>query len=564
MPSPAQASSHPPPPSLPPHEADGHPGVGPAGRGRHSPARPGRGPVPGGSLEEDGPPRDPTTAPARPLGLLARLTPATLAAVTLFASVASQSLTRRLADPDLWWHLRTGRLVAEQGSIPRVDPFSFTAAGSPWVAHEWGSELLLHWVTSGFGLRGLMVFQALLLIAFYALVARLLVREAGHHLGTWALVAAVAFAGAGNWTTRPNLFSFLLFALTLALVRRADRTVWWFVPLAAVWSNLHGMVLLGLGLVSLVAASEGLKSVLRWEGADGRGARRLGIVAGLGFVATLLNPHGLGLHTNSFRLMGLGRYVSEFASPSFHEIEPILFLGLTLLAIAGLALSPRRPDPTDVALAGAFLTLGLLAVRNITVAAVVMGLLAARHLPGALRAGAGRWAPRAASGVRPGAAAALGLTALLLPLVVLALPVVLQFPRSGSLDQVAAPSYPVRTLRSLPGSGVRLHTYYHWGGLALYMGWPGVHVSMDSRADMYGEALLLSHASHTAGDPGWKEWLEGACVTHVLLDERSGMARALAGEPGWTLVASEELPAGRAALFAASRLGQDCPGAGRR
>ena len=43
----------------------------------------------------------------------------------------------RFADPDMWWHLKTGELIWNSHTIPRTDPFSFSAAGYRWIAQEW-------------------------------------------------------------------------------------------------------------------------------------------------------------------------------------------------------------------------------------------------------------------------------------------------------------------------------------------------------------------------------------------------------------------------------------------
>jgi len=43
-------------------------------------------------------------------------------------------------DPDSYWHLAAGRWIIEHRTIPTTDPFSWTFAGSPWLAHEWLSE----------------------------------------------------------------------------------------------------------------------------------------------------------------------------------------------------------------------------------------------------------------------------------------------------------------------------------------------------------------------------------------------------------------------------------------
>ncbi len=42
-----------------------------------------------------------------------------------------------VAGSDLWWHLASGRDIWSQGAIPRLDPYSFTAAGAAWMNHEW-------------------------------------------------------------------------------------------------------------------------------------------------------------------------------------------------------------------------------------------------------------------------------------------------------------------------------------------------------------------------------------------------------------------------------------------
>ena len=37
----------------------------------------------------------------------------------------------------------TGLRILEQGSIPAVDDWSFTAAGAPWMNHEWLVDVVL-------------------------------------------------------------------------------------------------------------------------------------------------------------------------------------------------------------------------------------------------------------------------------------------------------------------------------------------------------------------------------------------------------------------------------------
>src|SRR6185295_11612284 len=70
----------------------------------------------------------------------------------LFAFLFIQPLGREI-DPDFWWHLRTGDLIFHSG-IPRHDVFSWSAAGAPWVAHEWLGETIIYTVESTLGYFG--------------------------------------------------------------------------------------------------------------------------------------------------------------------------------------------------------------------------------------------------------------------------------------------------------------------------------------------------------------------------------------------------------------------------
>src|SRR5439155_22637662 len=119
--------------------------------------------------------------------------------------------------------------------------------------------------------------------------------------------------------------------------------------------------------------------------------------------ATMLNPRGPQLIVSSIRLVRVvSHLVTEWASPDFHEITSILFMLLLVVTIGALAMHPARPDPTDLALALAFTVLGLQAARNLALSSIVLGVVAAKYLPGALAAARPRGAaPAVRSGAPP-------------------------------------------------------------------------------------------------------------------------------------------------------------------
>src|SRR6185436_5734780 len=54
----------------------------------------------------------------------------------LLVLLAAATTLSPIRNYDYWWHLKTGALIVSQGQVPRVDPYSFTSPGTPWIDHE--------------------------------------------------------------------------------------------------------------------------------------------------------------------------------------------------------------------------------------------------------------------------------------------------------------------------------------------------------------------------------------------------------------------------------------------
>ncbi len=63
-----------------------------------------------------------------------------------------------VVDPDVWWHIKVGQDILRTRHFPTIDPYSFTAAGTPWIAYEWLGEIVLALVHRSGGLVALGVF----------------------------------------------------------------------------------------------------------------------------------------------------------------------------------------------------------------------------------------------------------------------------------------------------------------------------------------------------------------------------------------------------------------------
>lgn len=184
------------------------------------------------------------SAIAAPRRSLLALDAAVLAAAFLAAFT-------RIADLDFWWHLKTGEVIAKTGRIPRVDIFSFTAAGAEYIDHEWLFQLLQWWTYSTLGPAGIAVLKCLVIGVTFALVARYCARDGA---GAWAAFGLAALGLAGAVTRlieRPEIFS-TLFTVGTALVllrfqKSGNRRILAVLPLiCALWANVHAAVIVGL------------------------------------------------------------------------------------------------------------------------------------------------------------------------------------------------------------------------------------------------------------------------------------------------------------------------------
>ncbi len=157
---------------------------------------------------------------------------------------------------DLFWHLQTGRVIAEQGRIPNQDLFSAVHPESAWVSFYWLWEFLAYGVVERFGLRGLRVAQSLLMVLSFAILylsARRIIRVPGYAA---ALCCLVLVLFADRFRARPDSTSLLfvaamLPALTGGFRRTRGRELFWSFLVALLWSNVHG------GTCSLLLASAG-------------------------------------------------------------------------------------------------------------------------------------------------------------------------------------------------------------------------------------------------------------------------------------------------------------------
>ncbi len=476
---------------------------------------------------------------------LASLSLTDAATLVVFALIASLMLIPT-KDPDLFWHLATGRWIARSHRIPSVDPFSWTAPGRRWIAHEWLTETLLWGLhrVGGYPLLSLALASVVVMAMF--LTWRTM-RRLGVRSGPAAAMTLLgAFAALPTWGVRPQMLSFALLALAGSLTTQAWRTgasadrrrLWVIPPVSLVWANLHGGYIFGIAVLGAFAVGVTIEVLLAKR--DGRSSadrtaltRTAWFVTAASALATLANPNGISGLLYPFSYLGDNastRYVTEwfapqFSKPDFWPLALLLGIGavavvrgrrrlpvhawLQLLPLAGLALQSIRNASPFVAVSLPWIALGI-----------------SRSEADEKRGKRTQVPPKGASIVH---------------LVVVVASVVIATMRgansvaASSQQSWHASNFPVAAvewMKEHPAS--QLLNRYDWGGYVIFAA-PEIPVSMDGRPDMYGDAAVDRFVSIWETQDGWQDRLRSDDYRRVLGAPTDPIVRALSAGPNWTI-----------------------------
>ncbi|MFL5951703.1 MAG: hypothetical protein ACJ74M_08870 [Gaiellaceae bacterium] len=178
------------------------------------------------------------------------------------AAAAGSALCAAVAvvGADARWLAALGGAIAHARHIPSSVPYA-AAPSHDWVNVPALGELVFHVLWVAGGERGLILAQAIAVaVTFTLLVRDMRASDAPDGASALVLVALPFGAIASLFVVRAQLFSLPLFALTVFLLRSESRArsrrIWLLVPLVALWSNLHGGVLIGLVVAAVYLVLE--------------------------------------------------------------------------------------------------------------------------------------------------------------------------------------------------------------------------------------------------------------------------------------------------------------------
>ncbi len=495
---------------------------------------------------------------------------------SFFALVASVCWFE-IVDWDFWWHLAAGRWIASTRSLPTVDVFSYLAEGRPWVDSQWLFQLVLYGAHELLGIPHLILLRVPVVGLTFALLFLTVYRREYF----WISIAVCTLAllvSLQRFLLRPEMFSLLFLAAFFYFAehfsKHPRRSTAAIAGCQLAWTNMHGLHALGLVFLAAYLGGELLQERLRRLGVglpatgvtarEGRAKALLLLAAGL---ASLLNANGRAgilypytLYAELESKPGVFRQLGELASPfagpwpGFPSAQ-WLYLLLVGISLAALLLQARQLRLAHLLPYLAFLYLSTLALRNMSLFAVVAVPVTLRALYGIADA-AGRF--RLRSGAALGSAA--------LPLLVLAAMLGLiacvasdrLYQSMGLLRRFGAgvsdwfPREAAEYLerRDLEG---RIFNNPEIGGYLIWQLYPRHQVALDGRWEVYGdpalvrrlndprhfeafaaeygvEAILLHKSSTQLRSLGpWlrrqREWRRALETRNAVVFERSALAR---------------------------------------
>lgn len=458
---------------------------------------------------------------------------------------------RFLQDSDTGWHIRTGDLIRQTGTVPRHDVFSHTMPGSEWFAWEWLADVLMSHLHENYGLAGITGAAVFLLCLCYALLYQLMKARGSDSIAACALTLLAAMASLVHWLARPHLLSILLMLVWCAAIeswRRKGSRTWqkkliYALPLLVLlWANLHGAFAVTFAMLVVYAVGDLLENIGHQELRKDvfRQIIRTYVPVGLASaLATLVTPYGFGLWQHLWHYLTDTRLlaqIDEFQSPDFHTLDGKLIELLSLLAAIAGARAARMRRFTDIGLLLLWSYLTLQSQRHVTLAAVVMTPIIAEHSTALLRAAAARLTQSTSGKAQRWQAVITWYRGIMhidrqltgasvYAAVAVFLLLLLSGRWNGLTETLLHPRFDERTLpvaatEFIARSDLKGNPYApdQFGGYLIYRLYPEIRVFVDGRSDFYRTGPLFDEYLRLATiKPDWAEILNRYDVRWLLL-----------------------------------------------
>ena len=431
-------------------------------------------------------------------------------------------LGSRLVVTDLAYLLRAGRIMLDTHAVLRVDVFTYTIYGQPWLNQQWGASVLLSAWYALFAWRGLIVLQAAIVGACFGATYRCCASR-GASKPVSAVATLICFAVVatlpGALALRPQLLALPLFVTSAWILRERathPRRLFLLPLIGIAWANLHGSFIMLPALVgiALVADLYGRRATARWTGP-------LLVVT---LLTPLVSPWGPAIYGYIWDLSRspIARQIITEWQPLLTRVPAgVLFLcAMALFGVVAVRYGRRRPTLEEALTVLFFTSLALWSGRSV--------LWWAMAIPPVFAGVVAGW--------RPGEAWSRGITRLVAVGLVLTVAIGLGRVATQPADALRAEAPPgitawLQTHTERPGRVLA----EHWGGWFEFAV-PEQPMFVDSRVVVFPDRVWSEFLTVVNAQPGWSDVLDRWRIDTVIVasGHHPELIEALSSN-GWTL-----------------------------
>ncbi len=294
----------------------------------------------------------------------------TIPFITLFVLILILS-TRLLSDPDLGFHLKTGKWIIENQSVPTHDISTYTVSSNDYIDVHWFFQVIIYLIYKISGYNGLSILVAALSLNLLWLTLLRFRLFRGSYFVMCLLVLIGYLIIEPRIILRPEMFTFLYISsiiLILELYYHRKKNMLYIIPvIMLVWVNTQGLFMLGfilLGTYFISILFEQKKTDLK-----------LAFWVIISVFICFCNPYFVKGFFFPFELLTrfdsdnlFNRHIREFIP--FHQLKTfnfreLLFIIFTFLTFLITIITFKKRKIHEFMLLGFFLYLSLIAVRNI-------------------------------------------------------------------------------------------------------------------------------------------------------------------------------------------------------
>jgi hypothetical protein len=472
--------------------------------------------------------------------------------LVLFITLSLLIPWKLLLDCDTGYHIRTGEYILQHWTIPHHDIFSFLNPPPRWVAFEWLSQVIMALIHQLAGLTGIVIFFAFLISLTYYYLFKFLQKENINIFISIIIIMLVITSSSIHWLARPHIFSLLLFLIwyhILCLYQYHNKNYLYFLPpLMLLWVNLHGAFFLGILLLIVYLAGNGIRILIPDKVESNQAktkAKTLALCSGFTIIISLINPNGyinIGLPFELLSNQFIINHISEFQSPNFHENDLLAFEILILLIFFILSVSMKKLNIIEIALMILFAHMSLYSVRNIPLFAIIAAPIISKQFQYVFDFKYNKFADflrNRHNNISTIDNTAKGILWILLPIFFISYLTIMGF-LNYRFDENIKPIAAVEFLKKVKIKG-HLYNLDEFGDYIIYKAYPDYQVFIDGRMDMYGANWFKKYYQISNFKPGWEDTLEKYQINVIFFNTDSALSRFLLERDEWRLIYSDKV-----------------------